>query len=124
MEKPNCGQFSPDAIFAILSYDWPNNYNQLRMVIKQAVNESADEPISYELIKNALNVDELEPKPAAERLETFLKRYQAGIIRKALSNGDVTLNELTESLELSSVMNGNEHDLTNVPLVNPDLAKI
>ncbi len=115
-----CAEFSAEAIFALLAYEWPRNHKQVQEVILAAVNASADEPISLEVLCGAIG----EPiKPAAPdcRIGVLMKVEQARYLKEQMEQSGLAAAEIAKKLELDSSVQTKD-DLQNMPLLRSELS--
>ncbi|MFT5836625.1 MAG: CheY-like chemotaxis protein [Candidatus Azotimanducaceae bacterium] len=118
--RSQCAEFTPEVIFAILSFGWPRNYRQIEEVIQAAVNASADEPISLEVFSEAIG-ETIEPAaPGSRRIATLMKAEQHRYLKEQMEQDGLTAAELAEKLELDSSVQ-TKRDLQNMPLLRSDL---
>jgi CheY-like chemotaxis protein len=106
---------SPEAIYTILSYDWPENYKEVQEVIPALVSAAAVD-LDAKSVNNAVGLDEkLLPHPG-ERLSALMRKYQAYCIRlKASQSGD-TIEQMMDQLQLTDGLSQSA-DLASLPLV-------
>ncbi len=118
--KPQAAEFTPEAVYAVLAFEWPGNYQQVQDVISKAVKESEDSPMTLDTLKGMLG-DVAVPAPEA-RLAAFVKNAQVNQLDALLASGE-TVEALARRLELGSSPQ-TEDDLRKIPLINPKLANL
>ncbi len=119
--KPRVAEFTQEAVYAVLAFEWPGNYQQLQAVISAAVEASEDAPIGLEALANELDEGAV---PAPEiRLAKFVKKAQTEQLKgELLASGDSVL-VLARRLGLGSTVE-TEDDLNQLPLINPKLSNL
>ena len=119
--KPRAAEFTQEAAYAVLAYEWPRNYQQMQEVISAAVEASEDAPIGLEALKGELT-EGVVPAPEI-RLAKFVKKAQTGQLEdELLASGD-SVAVLVRRLELGSNLE-TEDDLKRLPLLNPNLSNL
>lgn len=119
--KPRAAEFTPEAAYAVMSYEWPGNYQQVQDVISDAVKRSEDTPMTLEVLDDALGEVTL---PAPElRLTEFVKSAQVHQFEDALLASGDSVAMLARRLELDSNLQSKD-DLKQMPLINPKLATL
>jgi CheY-like chemotaxis protein len=121
LDKPNAAEFSPEAAYAIMAFEWTGNYKQIQEVISAAVKEGEDEPISLAVLESALGGVAV-PVPGS-RLGALMKNAQSYHLETALAASGDSAAELARKLELSSSLQTKD-DLKRMPLINPKLATL
>lgn len=122
--KKNCAEFTEEAAFLVLAYNWPGGFKQLQDSMLGVVKSSpADEPIEAKLLQTALGLPEEEPVSPDKRLLKLLESSQQLYFDKLLSAEGITPDELAQKLELDESVQSRD-DLINLPLVVEDLAKL
>ena len=120
LATPTAAEFTHEAAYAVLAFEWPGNYQQVQEVISKAVKLSNDSPLTLDALKDAL-AGVVVPAPSL-RMESFLQHMQANQLC-ALLGASESVETLARRLELD----GNpqtEGDLRKLPLVNPKLANL
>lgn len=118
--KPAAAMFSPEAVYAMLAYEWPRNYQQLQEVISAAVKQSEDAPLQVSALGDVLGAVDV-PVPE-ERLSALMQRMQTRQLQNLIESGE-SVEALVQRLELGSHALS-EDDLQQIPLVNPELATL
>ncbi len=118
--KPKAAMFSPEAVYAVLAFEWPGNYQQVQEVVFAAVTQSENVPIEVDVLKDVLG-EVVVPAPGA-RMEAFMRQVQARQLSVLVASGG-SVEALAQRLEMSSNPQ-TEDDLRNAPLVNPRLANL
>ncbi|MGZ0656311.1 response regulator [Coraliomargarita sp. W4R53] len=118
--RRQCAEFKPDAVYALLSYEWPRNYKQLQEVIHGAVSASADEPITLKILSEAIGeiIDTVSPD---ERIATLMKAEQRRCFNEQMEQGGLTAAELAKKLEFDLSVQTKD-DLKHMPLLRSELA--
>ena len=118
LAKPNAAQFSDEATYAILAYEWPANFQQLQKVIEDAVTKNENAPLSLAVLGGLLNCEQA---PAPElRLTHYVKQAQVNQLKDELIASSESFTMLAHRLELTAKIQS-EEDLKDVPLLNPKL---
>lgn len=120
--RSKCAEFTPEAVYALLSYDWPRNYKQIQEVVHAAANASTDEPISLEVLTEAIG-EKIEPTAPHSRIATFMKAEQHRYLKGLMEQGGLTAAELAKKLELDSSIQTKD-DLQHMPLIRVELSSI
>lgn len=122
--KAKCASFSADAVYALLAFDWPENYKQLETVVLKAVAESSDAPLSLPVVASALGLPDNAETPAPERrLSSLMLLAQQCYVDHALFESGIPAETLARQLELDASVQ-NEADLHSMPLVAPKFAQL
>ena len=119
LSRTKCAEFTPEAAYAILAYDWPENYKQIQEVIQKAVSESEDAPLTLEVFSAALG-EEIEPVASENRISTLMKAEQRGYLKDQMEHLGLTAAELAKKLELDSSVQTKD-DLNTMPLLRSEL---
>lgn len=119
LSRTKCAEFTPEAAYAILAYDWPENYKQIQEVIQKAVSESEDAPLTLEVFSAALG-EEIEPVAPENRISTLMKAEQRGYLKDQMEHLGLTAAELAKKLELDSSVQTKD-DLNTMPLLRSEL---
>jgi len=121
LAKPNAAQFSDEATYAILAYEWPANFQQLQKVIEDAVSKNENAPLSLAVLGGLLNCEQA---PAPElRLTHYVKQAQVNQLKDELIASSESFTMLAHRLELTTKIQS-EEDLKDVPLLNPKLVSL
>jgi len=122
--KKNCSAFTPEAAFLMLTHTWPRGYREVQEAVMRAVNEAVDDqPISAQLLKQALGIDGVQiPAPGA-RLEVLMQHVQSAYLDKMLSESGIPAADLVEQLELGSGVQTRD-ELLQLPLIERGLAQL
>lgn len=122
--KKNCSEFTAESVYLLLSYDWPGGYKEVQEVVMQAVKFSEhDEPISVDLLKEAMGIQEVQIASPESRLSVLMKRAQRHYFEKEMLAEGLTAADLARKLELENSIQTRD-DLKNMPLVKSELAKL
>jgi CheY-like chemotaxis protein len=119
--KPRVAEFTPEAAYAVLSFDWPGNYQQIQDVISAAVKQSENTPMTLEALDDVLGEVTL-PAPEA-RLAAFVKNAQVNQLEDALLTSGESVAIFARRLELGSNLQTKD-DLRKMPLINSKLATL
>jgi CheY-like chemotaxis protein len=118
--RRRCAEFSPEAIFALLAFDWPGNHRQLQEVLQTAISSSSDEPISLGLVCQAMGVA-IDPTAPNGRIANLMKREQCRYLNSQLEQLGLSAAELAKRLELDSSIQTKD-DLQYMPLLLTQLS--
>ena len=119
--KPRAAEFTQEAAYAVLAFEWPKNYQQIQEVISAAVEASEDAPISLETLRGVLG-EGVVAAPES-RLAEFVKKAQIDQLKdELLASGDSVV-VLARRLGLGSNVE-TEDDLKRLPLLNPKLSNL
>ncbi|CAL1240761.1 sigma 54-interacting transcriptional regulator [Candidatus Methylocalor cossyra] len=80
--------FSPEALEALVNFDWPGNVRQLRNVVEQCVALSSTPLIPLTLVQRALRDEPSSFLPLQEAREQFERNYLIRLLQ--MTNGNVT----------------------------------
>jgi len=119
--KPRVAEFTQEAVYAVLAFEWPGNYQQLQEVISAAVEASEDAPIGLEAL-----VDELDEGVVTApeiRLAKLVKKAQTEQLKDELKASGDSVVVLARRLGLGSNVE-TEGDLERLPLLNPKLSNL
>ncbi|HBR93283.1 MAG TPA: hypothetical protein DEA90_03875 [Opitutae bacterium] len=117
-----CGEFTPEAVYGLLSYEWPGNYKQIQEVVNGAVHTSADESITLDVLNEVIGAP-ITLVPAEARMHTLMKAEQQRYLQEQLLQGGLTAAELAKKLELDPSVQ-TKADLKNMPLLREELGRI
>jgi CheY-like chemotaxis protein len=119
--KPKAVDFSPEAVYAILNFEWPGNYQQIHDTIAAVVAQGGDEPITLQALEKEIGQVSI---PAPElRLAEFLKKTQLNQLENELETSAGSMSMLVHRLQLDSKLKSKD-DLKQMPLINPNLATL
>ena len=104
----------------MLSFGWPRNYRQIKEVVQAAVSASADEPITLEVLNEAIGVP-LESVAPTSRISTLMKAEQRRYLKRQMERDGLTAAELAKKLDLDSSVQTKD-DLNNLPLLRSELS--
>ena len=121
--KTDCADLPDQAILAILSYDWPENYREVQTVLTEAVSAGEDEPISQESLCAATGFDLNTAIPPATRLTKLLQHFQTSMLMHELEEGNGDLAELVRTFQLEGSP-ATVEDLHSIPLVDSSFATL
>lgn len=119
--KPRAAEFTPEAAYAVLAFEWPGGYQQIQDVISAAVKQSEDTPITLAALGHVFAELTL-PAPGA-RLPAFVKNAQINQFEDALLASGESVAMLARRLELDSNLQTKD-DLKKMPLINPKIATL
>lgn len=118
--RSQCANFTPEAVYGLLSFGWPRNYRQIKEVVQAAVSASADEPITLEVLNEAIGVP-LESVAPTSRISTLMKAEQHRYLKRQMERDGLTAAELAKKLDLDSSVQTKD-DLNNLPLLRSELS--
>jgi DNA-binding NtrC family response regulator len=122
--KKNCGEFTPEAVYLLLSYDWPCNYKEVQEVVMRAVKSSEeDEPIPVEGLQEAMGIEDARIASPDSRMSVLMKKAQANYFENMMRVEGLNAADLARKLEFESSIQTRD-DLKNMPLVKSELAKL
>lgn len=122
--KKNCSEFTPEAAFLLLAHAWPRGYQEVQEAVMRAVNEAVDDqPISGELLKQALGIDGVEIPAPGVRLSALMQQVQSAYFEKMMSECGIPAADLARQLELGSGVQTRD-DLLQLPLIERGLAQL
>ena len=119
--KSRVAEFTQEAVYALLAFEWQGNYQQLQTVISAAVKASKDAPIGLEVLADEL--DESVVTDPEVRLTKFVEKAQAEQLKDELIASGDSVVALARRLGLGSTVE-NEDDLKRLPLLNPKLSNL
>ena len=119
LSRTKCAEFTPEAAYAILAYEWPGNYKQIQEVIQKAVNESEDSPLALEVFITALGESVGSVAPG-NRISTLMKAEQCSFMEIQMEQLGLTAAELAKKLELDSSIQTKD-DLNTMQLLRSEL---
>lgn len=117
--RSKCAEFTPEAAYALLAYEWPRNYKQIQEVLHAVVAASADEAITVEALSEALG-EAVEPVAPENRISALMKAEQGRYLKSQLEKEDLAAAELAKKLELDASVQTKD-DLRNMPLLRSEL---
>jgi CheY-like chemotaxis protein len=118
--RSQCAEFTPEAVYALLAFEWPGNYKQLQEIVHGAVKASADESITLEVLCAAM--DESVEVPAPDhRIAQLMKVEQQRYLQGQMEQGGLTAAELAKKLALDSSIQTKD-DLKKMPLLREELS--
>jgi len=119
-----CSEFTPEAAYLVLSNDWPGGYKQVQEAVMGAVKSSdLDEPLTAELLQDALGIVPADPVSPDARLQELMKRAQSAYFDAELAGGALTVSGLAENLELDPSIQ-TRAELDRLPLVKRELGTL
>ncbi|MFU8847228.1 MAG: response regulator [Opitutales bacterium] len=122
--KKNCAEWTAEAAFLLLAYDWPNGYREIQEVVIQAVKSSeSDKAISAEILQQAIGLGEVEIPDPESRLLELMKKAQKDYLKNEMSAQGITVAELFKNLEIESAVPGAD-EFDNLPLIKSALANL
>ncbi len=119
MGKDKAPDFSPEASYALLSHEWPGDYDELQRLVVEAVKRAESDPITLD----ELELEQPASAPAGDRLARLLQQAQATYLVSALNDSGGSPSALAGEVGVSSVVQS-ETDLRHLALVKPELAKL
>jgi CheY-like chemotaxis protein len=119
--KKLSAEFTTEAGLALLTYEWPENYRQIKDVVQEAVRMTGDAPIGLEVLKKTLG--DGFSYDASSPLDSLLKAQQNHFLRDLLAEQGLSLRDLCEALDLESSIQS-EDELDDLPLQTADNGKI
>ncbi|WPJ94717.1 response regulator [Coraliomargarita algicola] len=120
--RSRSSEFTAEAVYALLSFEWPGNYKQVQEVVHSAVNSSADESITHKVLCEALG-ESIELVSPDRRIATLMKAEQWRYLQEQMEQGGLTAAELAKKLELDSSVQTRD-DLKKMPLLREELSRI
>ncbi len=117
--RSHCSEFAPEAVYALLSYEWPRNYKQIQEIVHAAVAASADEPITLEVLCEALGESIASVEPGS-RIAALMKAEQGRYLKDQMEHHGLIAAELAKTLELDASVQTKD-DLQNMPLLRSEL---
>jgi CheY-like chemotaxis protein len=120
--RSRCAEFLPDAVYALLSYDWPRNYKQIQELIHAAVRASEDEPISLDALSRGMGIF-LPPVAPERRLTNLMHAQQRRYFKRQLDEQGLTAAELAKKLEFDPSIQTKD-DLNEMHLFRRELGSI
>ena len=122
-EKPNCSEFTAEAIYALLAYSWPRNFREIVEVISHAVSASENTALGLPQLRDAMK-GAVEHVPVSEdRLRSLLKVAQTHYLEAELGRTGLSPSELGKELELKQPVQDRDQ-LLQTPLLQPGLAEL
>lgn len=120
--RSRCAEFLPDAVYALLSFDWPRNYKQIQDLIHATVRASEDEPISLDVLSRSMGVF-LPPVAPDRRMANLMQSQQRRYFRRVLEQQGLTAAELAKKLEFDPSIQTKD-DLNKMHLFRPELGGV
>lgn len=122
--KKNCTEWTPDAAYLLLAYDWPNGYREVQRVVMETVSSSdVDEAISAKALQEAIGLQNFEIPDQASRLRELLQKAQRDYLEREMSALGISAAELSLKLEIEPTIQSAE-ELKNLELIKSDLANL
>lgn len=121
--RRQCGEFTSEAIYAMLHFEWPRNHKQLQEVIQAAVAASKDEPITLELLREKMGSSVSDPGAPESRLGKLMKTGQNRYLIEQMEQEGWTAAELAKKLQLDDSVQ-TQDDLKNMPLIRSELGNL
>jgi CheY-like chemotaxis protein len=122
--KKNCAEFDPEAVYLLLSYDWPGGYKEIQEVVMQAIKSSErDEAVSVDLLQQAMGLESARIASPDARMGALMQKAQRHYFEKEMMAAGLSPSELARKLELESSIQTRD-DLRSMPLVKSELAKL
>lgn len=119
--KPKAAEFTPEAVYAVLAFEWPGNYQQVQDVISAAVEKSVDAPMTLEVLGDVIGGVTM--PHAGARLGRFMQNAQTNQLKDTLLSSGDSVAALARRLELGASLQ-TEDDLGKLPLINPKLSNL
>lgn len=113
--RQRCAEFTPEAALALITYEWPRNYEEIKEVICRAVELSDNRPLTRETLEAALGQPIPSPEEAA--FTSLLKSQQSRFLEDYLRENSLGLSDLLRELNLGDSQAALD-DLTQIPLFN------
>ena len=120
-DQPSAAAFTPEVAYAIMAFEWPGNYQQIKEVVTAALKASEGEPLSLEVLSNVLGGIAV-PAPE-DRCASLVANAQGYYFETALAASGDSATVLARQLELSSSVR-HADDLKHMPLINSKLATL
>jgi len=120
--RSQCAEFTPEAAYALLAYEWPRNYKQIQEVVQAAVAASEDQAVTLEVFAQALG-EVLEPVAPGNRIGVLMKAEQGRYLKSQMAREDLPAAELAKKLELDASIQTKD-DLRNMPLLRSELGSL
>lgn len=93
--RSKCAEFTPEAAYALLAYEWPRNYQQIQEVVQAAVAANADQAITLEVLSGALG-ETMEPVAPGNRIAALMKVEQGRYLKSQMEKEDLAAAELAK----------------------------
>lgn len=119
--KPQAALLTPEAAYAILTFDWPGNYSQIEEVFATVIERNENTPVTLAAFEGLLGQVEV-PTPQ-KRMEAFMQRAQSNQLQDVLLTSGDSLATLAGQLKLGSNLQTVD-DLKQLPLIEPHLATL
>ncbi|NBB78860.1 MAG: response regulator [Verrucomicrobia bacterium] len=116
-EQKLSAEFTAEAGLALLSYEWPENYTEIKRVIRRAVQMTGDAPIGPEVLKEALG-NKGNPRDESRPLASLLKAQQNHFLKNLLAEQGLSLNDICEALNLDTVLQSSDEIDNLAPQIN------
>jgi CheY-like chemotaxis protein len=114
--RQEVAKWTPEAMFALLAFDWPQNYKQLQKVIPAAADAGGNAPVSLEALTEVLG-RRVEVPDANERLAQLMSAEQTRFLESQIKQGEVSVTELAKNLNLDGSIQTSE-DLKKIGLLD------
>lgn len=114
-------EFTVEAGLALLTYDWPENYKQIREVVLKAVQMAGDAPIELEILQAALG--EVVSSTKSAPLASLLVTQQTHYLKNLLIEQGLSIADLCDALDLDPPIQSLE-ELDDLPLQSNGLGKL
>jgi len=109
-------KWDPEAIFALLAYDWPLNYEQLHEVIPAVIDAAGDQPISFNVFTRVLE-QSIEVPEAKERMAGLMHAHQTRFLKNLIQQEAMPVDVLAKKLNLAESL-GTSVDLEKAALID------
>lgn len=122
--KRNCAEWTPEAAYLLLAYDWANGYREVQKVIMETVNSSEqDEAIAATLLQVAIGLEAVEIPRAEVRLSVLMAKAQQDYFEKEMSGQGISAAELSRKLGIEPAVQSAD-EFGSLPLIKSDLANL
>jgi transcriptional regulator with PAS, ATPase and Fis domain len=117
--RSQCAEFTPEAVFALLYFEWPRNYKQIQEVIQAAVSADAEELIRLDALKEIMGVS-IDPGEPESRIGALMKAEQSRYFEEQMEQLGLTAAGIAKELELDDSVQ-TKQDLKSMPLIRSEL---
>ncbi|MFT4900780.1 MAG: CheY-like chemotaxis protein [Lentimonas sp.] len=121
-EQPRFVEFSTEAIYALLAYEW-SSYLEIQDVILRVAGEGDASLITLERLNPYLNSTTTSTPEPSKRLFNLLKQTQTRYLDSLIGPLERSPVELSKRLDLDQSMVLESADLNELPLIDPGLAQ-
>jgi len=117
--RSQCAEFTPEAVFALLYFEWPRNYKQIQEVIQAVVSADAEELITLDALKEIMGVS-IDPGEPESRIGALMKAEQSRYFEEQMEQLGLTAAGIAKELELDDSVQ-TKQDLKSMPLIRSEL---